>query len=208
MPDDKVSEQVRKQFAAEVAALRDMSATSSDPLIVAKAIAGSDGGVQEVVLARLDAGEKLAEVFALQGSCTSEMQVFFRFTPANEVARFMDTGVLAFVDSMKGAVTGVVDPYTMQAERRVGRPFLAVSALKDALANTDGPSMQSIADRETKFFSALNLAQLIIGGGPVHRGPTETACSTGILSTTWSGQPYRPDKTDQETTYEACDSIA
>src|ERR1700733_6002587 len=125
MPDDKTPEEILAQFTVEVAELRDQSAKSTDPLLVAKAIAASDLCMQELILSRLGSGERLVEVFALRGSCQTEIQVFFRFIPANEMTHLLDTGVLAFVDTMKGEVTGVADPYTLQAERRVGRPLVA-----------------------------------------------------------------------------------
>ncbi|MEA2920919.1 MAG: hypothetical protein QOF07_882 [Bradyrhizobium sp.] len=91
-------EQLKEQLTNEVATLRDLAVKSSDPLIVAKAIAASDGGVQGLILARLSAGERLVEVFAFQSPAQHELQVFFRFVPAKEIATLMDSGVLAFVD--------------------------------------------------------------------------------------------------------------
>ena len=58
MPDDKTPEEILAQFTVEVAALRDQSARSTDPLLVAKAIAAGDLGMQEVVLSKLSAGER------------------------------------------------------------------------------------------------------------------------------------------------------
>lgn len=60
MPDTMPSE-----LAKEVAALRDLAIKSRDPLIVAKAVAAYDQGVQQLILARLGADERLVEVFAL-----------------------------------------------------------------------------------------------------------------------------------------------
>ena len=74
-------ENLREQLAAEVNDLRELAITSSDPLVVSKAIAVSDRGVQYALLTRLSAGERLAEVLALQGTSFTELQVFFRFVP-------------------------------------------------------------------------------------------------------------------------------
>ena len=212
MPDDKTPEEILAQFTVEVAALRDQSAKSTDPLLVAKAIAAGDLGMQEVVLSKLSAGERLVEVFALRGNCQTEIQVFFRFTPATEMTHLLDTGVLAFVDTMKGEVTGVVDPYTLQAERRVGRPLVAVSALKQESLSSMTPPRNPLAESEQAYFKNIGLPNLIIGGGGIGRGPSETGCPTTIASQSWSprgpGGRYVPDDTMQETTSEACDSIA
>ena len=212
MPDDKIPEEILAQFTVEVSALRDQSAKSTDPLLVAKAIAAGDLGMQEVVLSKLSAGERLVEVFALRGNCQTEIQVFFRFTPANEMTHLLDTGVLAFVDMMTGEVTGVVDPYTLQAERRVGRPLVAVSALKQESLSSMTPPRNPLAESEQAYFKAIGLPNLTIGGGGIGRGPTDTGCPTTIASVSYSpvgpGGRYVQDDTKQETTSEACDSIA
>ena len=211
MPDDKTPEEILAQFTVEVAALRDQSSKSTDPLLVAKAIATGDLGMQEVVLSKLSAGERLVEVFALRGNCQTEIQVFFRFTPANEMTHLLDTGVLAFVDTMKGEVVGVVDPYTLQAERRVGRPLVSVSALKPESSSSITEPQNPLAAREQAYFKALGLPNLIFGGGG-YTGPTETACATNIASVTYSprgpGGRYVQDDPGKETTADPCDSIA
>ena len=207
MADDKTPEDIQAQFALEVATLRNQSAKSTDPLLVAKAIAASDLCMQELILSRLGSGERLVEVFALRGSCQTEIQVFFRFIPANEMTHLLDTGVLAFVDTMKGEVTGVADPYTLQAERRVGRPLVAVSSLKSMSLD---PMTQKLMEREHAYFKEIGLPNLIIGGGGIGRGPTETACGTNIVTITicyGQGRPFFDD-TGAEASADPCDSIA
>jgi hypothetical protein len=192
-----------EQLASEVAALREMAVKSNDPLIVAKAIAASDPGVQQVLLARLAAGERLVEVFVLQGATRPELQVFFRFVPAQELIRLMDSGVLVFVDSVKGEVIGTVDPFTLQPERRVGRPFVSVSALNAAEFAASNRAMEPIVRRERAFFRSLGLGQL--GGGGLGL-TSDTVCDTNVTSATYSGQPYKRDDTGAETTDDYCDS--
>lgn len=205
MPNAKLSKELEKQLANEVAILRELAVKSIDPLIVAKAVAASDKGVQQLILAKLGAGERLVEVLALQGATQQEIQVFFRFVPADEIVHLVDTGILAFVDSVKGEVIGTLDPFTLQPERRVGRPFVAVAALNESAFAPNRRAMEPLVDRERAFFRRLGLGQFVIGGGP---GPisTDTVCDTNATSTTWSGQPYRPDDTGQETTGDYCDS--
>jgi hypothetical protein len=210
MPDDKTPEEIQAQFMVEVAALRDQSAKSTDPLLVAKATAAADLGMQQVVLSRLGSGERLVEVFAQRGSGQTEIQVFFRFTPANETTHLLDTGVLAFVDTMKGEVVGRADPYTLQAERRVGRPLVAVSALKAEWLGSVSQPGKPLAEREQAYFKDLGLANLIFGGGG-GRGPTETACPTNIATTSdcpGPGGRLIIDDTGREAASDACDSIA
>jgi hypothetical protein len=199
MPEPR--EQVEEQLAKEVATLRELAVKSSDPLVVSKAVAASDRGVQDLILARLGAGERLVEVFALQGATQLELQVFFRFVPDQKVAPFIDSGVLAFVDTVKGEVIGTLDPFVLQPERRVGRPFVAVTALEAAVSAAGNEAMKPIVERERAFFSRLGLGQL----GRMS-GTTDTVCNTDTTSTTYSGQPYRPDDTGKETTGDYCDS--
>ncbi len=69
-------EQVQTELEHEVARLRDAALKSTDPLLVAKSVAASDSDVQELILARLSAGERLAEVFAFLAKSVTEVQVF------------------------------------------------------------------------------------------------------------------------------------
>jgi hypothetical protein len=156
-----------------------------------------------LILARLGAGERLVEVFALQGAAQPELQVFFRFVPAKEIAPFVDTGVLAFVDSVKGNVIGTVDPFILQPERRVGRPFVTVAALNTSAFAASTKSMEPLVDRERAFFESLGLWQLARRRLGV---TTDTVCNTDVTSTTYNGQPYRPDDTGAEGTDDYCDS--
>lgn len=202
MQDDKLSG-LEEQFAKDVALLRDLAVKSSDPLIVAKAVAASDRAVQQLILARLGSGERLVEVFALQGTTRPELQVFFRFVPAKEIVHFLDTGVLVFVDGHKGEVFGTVDPFTLQPERRVGRPFVTVAALNASAFAASNQAMEVLVNREHAFFRNLGLGRLTLGNFGV---TTDTVCNTDVTSTTYSGQPYRPDDTGAEGTDDYCDS--
>ena len=77
MADDKTPEEIEAQFIAEVAVLREQAAKSTDPLLVAKAIAAGDLCMQQVILSRLGSGERLVEVFAMRGSCLTEITGVF-----------------------------------------------------------------------------------------------------------------------------------
>jgi hypothetical protein len=214
MPDAKPPEKLEEQLANEIATLRDLAAKSSDPLIVAKAVAAFDTGVQQLILARLSAGEHLVEVFVLQGTARLEAQVFFRFIPAKEVAHFVDTGVLAFVDLANGEVIGTVDPFILQPERRVGRPFVSIAALNTSAFAASNQAMKPLVERERAFLGSLGLGQLgggnpsanliNLGGG----GGGDTVCASPQSSATYSGQPYRQDDSRADDTYDYCDSPA
>lgn len=95
------TDQLEQHLSNEIGRLRDLAVKSTDPLVVAKAIAVSDEGVQQLVLGRLRARERLVEVFALQGTTTHELQVLCRFIPANEIVHLVNSGVLAIVDYIK-----------------------------------------------------------------------------------------------------------
>jgi len=195
----------REQLAKEVAALRESAVQSTDPLLVAKAIATSNPGVQQLILERFGANERLVEVLVLQGGSREEVQVFLRFVSSTGMLECGDNGLLVFVDLIKGEVSATVDPFVLQPERRAGRPFVTVAALRAAASafGIDEKGAQDLVHREQTFFRELGLAQ--VGGGGLG-GDTDTVCDTGVTSTTWSGQPYRPDQTDPETTNDYCDS--
>ncbi|MDX2394877.1 MULTISPECIES: hypothetical protein [unclassified Streptomyces] len=194
----EIPESLREQLVAEVQSLRDLAVTSSDPLVVAKAVAVSHKGIQQALLTRLAAGEQLAEVVALQGTTHAELQVFFRMVPRANGVRLTDTGLLAFVDMTKGEVTGTVEPYVLQRERSAGRPFVLVC---ESQVVSPGHGEQPMVDREHAFFRSLGLGGL---GGLGVVG--DTVCDTGVTSQTYSGTPYRADDTGQETTGDYCDS--
>src|SRR6266496_3775649 len=118
-------DKLQAELEHEVARLRELAVKSTDPLITAKAIAASDGAVQQVILERLRSGQRLIEVFSLAASAATEVQVFFRFVPATQSVNLVDTGFLVFVDSASGGVVnGIVDPYDLQPAQRPGRPFV------------------------------------------------------------------------------------
>jgi hypothetical protein len=194
----EIPESIREQLVAEVQSLRDLAVTSSDPLVVAKAVAVSHKGIQQALLTRLAAGEQLAEVVALRGTTYAELQVFFRMVPRGDGVRLTDTGLLAFIDMTKGEVSGTVEPYVLQRERGAGRPLVLVC---ESQAVSPGHGEQPMADREQAFFRSLGLGGL---GGLGVVG--DTVCDTAATSQTYSGQPYRADDTGQETTGDYCDS--
>lgn len=199
----KQREQVEDHLTNEVAVLRDQAARSSDPIVVAKAIAASDEGVQQLLVERLCAGERLAEVFALDGIDPPELQVFFRFTGPGKAANLTDSGVLAFVDTAGGAVIGTVDPFVLQPERRAGRPFVTVGALGNSEFAATNDAIAPMVKRELDFFQRVGL-----GGFAARavRCGCDTVTGTRISSTTWSGQPYRPDDSGAEGTWDPVDS--
>jgi len=158
MPDKKPSGQLEDELENEVARLRDLAIKSTDPLVVAKAVAASDASMQRIILKRLGAGERLVEVFAFPGFAQTESQVFFRFVPGKETIHVVDTGVLVFVDSAKGEVIGTVDPFHLQPEQRIGRPFVAVSPIDPSKFATGSEARKEIADREQSFFDSLGIS--------------------------------------------------
>lgn len=157
MPEKRSREQLEEQLTNEVGRLRDLAIKSVDPLIVAKAIAASDPNVQRLILARFQAGERLVEVFAFPGFVDTESQVFFRFVPETEGVHILDKGLLVFVDSTKGEVIGTVDPFHLQPEQRIGRPFVTVSPIDTSKFTTPLETTKQVADREQSFFESLGI---------------------------------------------------
>jgi hypothetical protein len=198
MPDKTPGEQYEKQLENEVARLRDLAIKSTDPLIVAKAIAASDSNVQRLILARLHAGERLVEVFAFPGLADTESQVFFRFVPGKEAIHIVDVGVLAFVDSTKGEVIGTVDPFHLQPEQRIGRPFVTVSPIDPSQFSAGQEAREKIANREHLFFESLGItgvSRMRAGWG------IATVIDTIFGTTTFSGGEDDDTRSDRTQDY-------
>jgi hypothetical protein len=204
MPEERSREQLEEQLTNEVARLRDLAIKSIDPLIVAKAVAASDPNVQQLILARLGAGERLVEVFSFPGFVDTESQVFFRFVPDKETIHIVDTGLLVFVDSTKGEVIGTVDPFHLQPEQRIGRPFVTVSPIDASRFAASLETTKQVDDREQSFFESLGIsgvARTRAGGG----GGIRTVIDTIFGSTTFSGG--REDDTRSDRTQDYRDQI-
>lgn len=204
MPENGSREQLEEQLTNEVSRLRDLAIKSTDPLIVAKAVAASDPNVQRLILARLQAGERLVEVFAFPGFVDTESQVFFRLVPEQEAVHIVDTGLLVFVDSTKGETIGVVDPFQLQPEQRIGRPFVAVSPVDPSKFAAPLEVTKEAADRERSFFEALG----ITGVARMRAGLGFGICTvidTIFGTTTFSGG--RDDDTRSDWTQDYRDQI-
>jgi len=194
MPDATPSEQLSEELAREVAILRDLAVRSIDPLVIAKAIAASDQNVQQLILARLLAGERLVEVLALGGEDPQELPVFFRFVPADPTVQLSDSGLLALVDSINGEVVNTVDPFTLRPESRAGQPFAIVSAPDvSVFAGTS----QALVDRERAFLTNVGVAPGGGGGGGGSVGTTWVLTSATI-SPVGPGGKYKTDDTGRE----------
>jgi len=77
---DKYEDQLRD----EVARLNSLALRSIDPYIVVKSVAASDPNVQELLLKRLENGERLAEVVAMS-SDGDQVLVFFPTFRGSEI---------------------------------------------------------------------------------------------------------------------------
>lgn len=171
-----------EQLAREIDALRDAAVKSQDPLLVAKAVAISDKNVQDLIRHRLHGGEQLVEISLLTGCTGPEAQVFFRLLPAcGEAVPATDSGVLAFVDLAQGEVIGIVDPFVLPSESRIGRPFVTIGELDPgSFAPGDHQAMNLLVDREREFFTDLGLGHLVT------RGSDNPAGSRSTVSITYS----------------------
>ncbi len=190
--------ELREQLEQEVARLRDLALRSIDPLIVAKAVAASDVNVQELILKRLEGGQRLVEVIAWSGTSQTEVQVFFRFVPSDERVHLVDSGILVFVDSTKGEMLGTIDPYELQPEQRVARPFVSVSPPDSGQFAATGQVSQEIVERERSFFESLGLR--ISGSFGI-----ATVIDTIFGTETWSAGA--PDDTRSDRTQDYRDQI-
>jgi hypothetical protein len=204
MADKRPQQQLQEQLENEVARLRDLAIKSIDPLIVAKAVAASDPNVQRRILARLTAGERLVEVFAFPGFADTESQIFFRFVPDNETIHVVDTGLLAFVDSTKGEVIGTVDPFQLQPEQRVGRPFVTVSPIDASKFAASLETTKETAQREQSFFESLGISGIARMRPGLGFGIC-TVIDTIFGTTTFSGG--RDDDTRSDRTQDYRDQI-
>jgi hypothetical protein len=190
--------QLEEQLANEVARLRDLAIKSIDPLIVAKAVAASDSNVQRMILRRLDKGERLIEVFAFPGVADTESQVFFRFVPANDAIHIVDSGILAFVDSTKGEVVGTIEPFDLQPEQRIARPFVTVSPMDVSHYSASLDATKNVSDRENAFFQGLGLVGVI---GMRNGFGISTVIDTIFGTTTFSGGTDDDTRSDRTQDY-------
>jgi hypothetical protein len=202
MPKQGSPEQLQQEVEHEVAKLRELAIKSTDPLIVAKAIAASDSAVQELILRKLSAGERLVEVFAyaLKGAAA---QVFFRFVPANQSVNIVDTGLLVFVDWTRGEVIGAINPYVLQPEHRPGRPFVAVSRVNTLKYAADDSVAKDLVNRQAAFFERLGVAarfKLDDGFGGI-----ATVENTRTTETTFKGGRDEDIRTDETDDYKDCE---
>jgi hypothetical protein len=113
MSDDRLV-----SFDRETERLKALALRSTDPAIVSKAIAVCNPDVRRLVADRFARGEHLAEVASFPGRPDTEIQVFFRFVAPDSVVRLVDSGILVFVDSLKGEVLGAIESFDLQPEQR------------------------------------------------------------------------------------------
>jgi hypothetical protein len=184
-----MSEQnVKDRFENEVARLRDLAIRSIDPLVVAKAIAASDSQVQQLILKRSNAGEQLVEVVGWSDASSREVRVFFRFIPLDEIAYSVDCGILALVDSTRGKVAGIIDPYQIQSEHRITRPFVTVSAPDPFQFAVKNDARQKMVEQEDSFFQKLGLSR--------RHTPVASVYDTPLGTETYSGNNSDDMQTD------------
>jgi hypothetical protein len=179
--DDRIDDRLRN----EVERLRDAAMRSTDPLVVAKAIAASDPVVLKAVSDRLARGERLVETAAFGGPSRTDVQVLFRLE-SSEGAGLIDRGVLANVDMLRGEVGGVIEDHEMAREHRVERPFAPLFPL-DATRNGDSEGERRMRVRERAFFRSVGVSPFTGFGDFVLLSPytytdsiigTATTCGT------------------------------
>jgi hypothetical protein len=105
-------------FDREARILHALAVRSTHRPLVGKAIAVCNADVRRLVVSRFERGEHLAEVASFPGRPDTEIQVFFRFVLPNAAVRLVDSGVLVFVDSIKGEVLGAIESFDLQPEQR------------------------------------------------------------------------------------------
>jgi hypothetical protein len=187
--------QLRSELENEVAKLRDLALKSTDPLVVAKAIAASDPAVQDLIVAHLSK-ERLAEAVTFAMNTNREARVFFRFVPVDGSIQMVDAGLLVYVDVARGVIIGTVDPFVLHSEQRLSRPFVAVSALNPAKFAASDQATQSLQDKQKAFFAQLGISSFPDDGF----GGISTVQDTRVSTSTWSGNPRRSDDTEIEYT--------
>jgi hypothetical protein len=148
-----------QQLDSEIARLQELALRSSDPLIIAKAIAAKNSDVRQLMISKLEDGQSLVEVIAYHatGSRTT-VHVFFRFAKPGSNVRLVDIGFLAVVDSTRGEVSGTVDPYDLQPEQTpMARPFVLVSPPDTSQFTAEGPVHTALVERQRTFLQALRI---------------------------------------------------
>jgi len=201
---DTMNEQdLKDQIKFEVSRLRELALRSTDPLVVAKALAVSEDNVQQLMLQRLTKTQQLAEVIAFEGNSTDEVQVFFRFIPANQVVHIVDTGFLVLVDLNKKGIVGITDPYDLMPEDRP-RPFAVISSAIPWEYRTPEAAQQETEDQVRAYFRRLSITQRPggvragFGGGG---GGVLTVVDTIFGTETWSNGKSDDTKSDRTQDY-------
>ncbi|MDN5846060.1 MAG: hypothetical protein L0H53_07280 [Candidatus Nitrosocosmicus sp.] len=199
----------------EIAILRDLASRSIDPLVVAKSVAAADPSVKQLILKRLNAGQRLAETFSFSGTSRTELKVFFRFIPSGEQIRLVDSGILVFVDITRGEMLGTLDPYRLQPEEHIARPFVSISPPDTSKFIATDDEISEIKERQNSFFQKLGSSSGdIFGGGGFGGGGAggsfnvATVIDTIFGTETWSGTPRVSDDTRSDRTDDYMDSTA
>lgn len=194
--------ELESQLSNEIERLRALAIRSTDPLIVAKAVAVSDMDVRGLLLRRLYEGQRLVEVVAFHTRWSrTEVHVFFRFVSPEHNIRVIDSGVLAIVDSTRGEVAGTVDPYDLQPEQTpTARPFVLISPPDPSEFMARDDDYSALVERQKAFLTKMKV--------PFFGGTVYSVDPTIFGTETWSnvGEKRQPDdtKSDRTCDYNDC----
>lgn len=153
------SDEIREVLEREVEQLREQAVTSTDPGVVAQAIAATDGSVQEALLKKLEAESRLTGVTSAREAGSGNHRVVFTFEPSEETqVSLVSEGVMALVDIEENTVTRV-DPDFKSGSKQDGPnvdPFvLSVPSVAGRMMGT--PGELAVTQREQEFFDDLGI---------------------------------------------------
>ncbi|MEM9317852.1 MAG: hypothetical protein AAGA70_02460 [Pseudomonadota bacterium] len=162
---------IQRQIDAEAEKLAEFATTTNDPLIKAKAIAMRQEEVRKVIFERVEAGQRLVNATAMQGNPRGrtdelpDITVFFRFQAGDSLVSVFNTGFAAVYERRQFNFEGIIDPFELQPEHEVARPFVLANAAsweRHARVRPEDPVAQQ---REVAFFEALSLANFVNASG-------------------------------------------
>lgn len=211
---EKAKSEFAKRLDAEVEKLRKVAEHSTDHCIVAKLIAISDENVRELLLSKLDQGDRFAGVSCVQGPGIPEQRgVLFRLDCPPGTICLVAPSFLAVINLLTKKVDHIIDPYHPAEGGVTHIPAPLTGALPFTLAVPSGaqnvvtPSDELAKQRarETAFLenkgvqpSPAAFTNTFSQSQSTVPSQFATTDNSTVGTQTWSGNPVISDDTNAD----------
>jgi hypothetical protein len=190
--------QAAEILSREVAQLRDRAVVSTDPNVVAKAIAVSDPEVQALIISKLTAGKELTRVTTIGDPEPGRNRVFFEIKSAGAAINLNPSGFLVHVDVNGARVSSVTDPFEGSEQEAAGALPFVLDVPSAASSIMIDPQEAEAANAATgNFFSAMNMQHFSISSPPPVVQPVPSSTAT-IIATIWPTLTFSGGKIDDQ----------